>query len=136
MTLRLRTAHRLLWTALALILPLIWLAAWKRVPDPVYGEPIDQPLPQVLPLVRAMKETNDLRVTHRIDSSGANAQWEIWIKKPLESPSLSAWWNDQYLGLLKNRGIHRFVADTLSPAGRLVVRDAIYNKDILSVNFQ
>lgn len=145
MTPVLRKTHRYVWYALAFLLPLGWLAAIRAIPDTIWQQPVrlEQPVP--LPVVRQSRQSGDLLINLRQDSSGAQQQVEIFIQKPLTNPNTTvtlvgkAAGAETLLGLLGARGVRRFNLDGLAARDtplQLRIEDRIQGRILGSIDWK
>lgn len=144
MTPALRRAHRRIWYALAILLPLGWLAAVLAIPGDLRQEPMRAPQAVALPVLLASKESGPFLINLRGDSSRTRKQVEILLKSPQTNPSTLVYWSSadhrapQLLGALQTRGLYRFALDSLTaqePGGTLRLEDPIERRTLRTVQF-
>ncbi len=119
---QLRRRHFRIWAALAVALPLGFLAAYRSIPSPLMGA-LPAASDDALPTLLTVSETADFRVCRRFSGLTGAQQLEISLKKPLTHASALLYWRDtgqpispdnaQLLGQLGPQGVYRFAL----PAG-------------------
>ncbi len=143
MTPALRRAHRRIWYALAVLLPLGWLAAVLAIPQDVRQEPVRRPHLAALPLLLSSKESGPFLINLRGDSARVQKQLEILVKSPQTNPSTLVYWSgpgaqSSLLGALQTRGLYRFALDSLAAresGGTLRLEDPIERRTLRTVRF-
>lgn len=132
MTPALRKTHRYAWYALAILLPMGWLAAIRAIPGEIRQQPVRREQALALPVLAQSRQSGDLLINLRQDSSGTKRQLEIFIQKPLTEPNtaviLENQPTDQLIGLLGTRGVWRFELDSLTVPIKLRLEDKIHGR--------
>lgn len=132
MTPALRKTHRYAWYALAILLPMGWLAAIRAIPGEIRQQPVRREQALALPVLAQSRQSGDLLINLRQDSSGTRRQLEIFIQKPLTEPNtaviLENQPTDQLIGLLGTRGVWRFDLDSLTVPIKLRLEDKIHGR--------
>ncbi|MCK6691202.1 MAG: hypothetical protein L6Q97_03765 [Thermoanaerobaculia bacterium] len=132
MTPALRKTHRYAWYALAILLPMGWLAAIRAIPGEIRQQPVRREQALALPVLAQSRQSGDLLINLRQDSSGTKRQLEIFIQKPLSNPNtlviLENQHAEQLIGLLGTRGVWRFDLDSLTVPIKLRLEDKIHNR--------
>ena len=139
MTPQLRKAHRYIWFALAILLPLGWLAAIRAIPGEVFRQPVRAEQPAQLPLLIETRQSGDFIINLREDSSRVKKQIEIFVKKPLTNPNTTVTVNGKNGILLGTRGVFRFEPDSVDAQTRpltLRFEDKIRARLLRTVIFQ
>ena len=139
MTSQLRNAHRYVWFALAILLPLGWIAAIRAIPEEVFQQPVRAAQAARLPLAVATKQSGDFILTLREDSSGTKKQIEIFVIKPLNNPNTTVTVEGKSEVILSSRRIYRFELDRSSAQNRpLTIRfeDKIQGRLLRTVIFE
>lgn len=132
MTPALRKTHRYAWYALAVLLPVGWLAAIRAIPGDIRQQPVRREQAPALPVLTQSRQSGDLLINLRQDSNGTRRQLEIFIQKPLTNPNalviLESQNAEQALGLLGTRGVRRFNLDSLTTPIKLRLEDKIHGR--------
>lgn len=134
---QLRKRHFRLWVALAVTLPLGFVAAYRGIPTPLRGSLPDLNA-EALPTLLAASETADFRVSRRFSAQTGAQQLEVVLKGPLRQASALVYWRGderpispveaRLLGPLGAQGVYRFAlpAGTAEKAaGRVLFYDKI-----------
>ena len=83
----LRKAHRRIWTAWAILLPLGILVSWLVIPNPMPVKALGQPGIELLPVIKHSEEKPAYCLRIRSDEGDSKRQLEWWNKLPLTVPS-------------------------------------------------
>lgn len=144
MTPALRRAHYRIWLALAVLLPLGWVAAILAIPGDIQQEPVRAPQIAALPVLLVSKESGSFLINLRTDSAGAKKQLEILLKSPQTNPSTLVYWINAHqqrpvlLGALQTRGLYRFELDGAAarqPGDTLRLEDPLQRRTLRTVVF-
>lgn len=144
MTPSIRKRHLYIWMALAVLLPVGYVAAILAVPPEAPATNVvetirSQDLPPQYARVLQVAEHPRLKMQLRQDTASQQRQVELILKQPLRRPSTWAYLSEgdstriagkQLLGLLTNQGVYRYaLPDSLHPRLLLLydgIRKQIY----------
>ncbi len=144
MTPTLRKYHRRIWLVLAVLLPLLFVAAVVAIPDKRPDIVFDRQQAAALPHVLEEFETENFIVRIRSNPSKVALQLEIEIKQPLTTASALVYLVNNtkekptdgiLLGNLGPYGTHRFYLGN-APHKCILLFDAIKNRPIQTIKFK
>ena len=138
---KLRRAHRISWSFLAVLLPVGLVLAWLVIPNQSGIQELQKPREKLLPVVVQTRDKKDYEVRLRRDEENWQLEWQI--KWPLDYPSaviyqLKPRINDTILiGRIEARGQYLFpVKDEGGSAFHFILYDFIRDQIIDSINFK
>lgn len=122
MTPSLRRAHRRIWLALAIVLPVVFIAAVASIPETQIAITQADDQPEALPQIRFTAETDHFILTVRADDMTAEQQLEIRVKEPLEIPGCLVYLKcgdteKLLIGKLGSKHAYRFSMETIPVSG-------------------
>jgi hypothetical protein len=119
---QLRRRHLTIWMALAVLLPIGFIAASLSIPTPATMTQLASSAPPALPTILASGETPELKFNRRT-AAQSEQQLEVVIKQPLTQASALVYLSEDpqamekhpgmLLGRLGSKGVYRFAV----PAG-------------------
>ena len=138
---KLRRAHRISWSFLAVLLPVGLVLAWLVIPNQSGIQELQKPREKLLPVVVQTRDKKDYEVRLRRDEENWQLEWQI--KWPLDYHSaviyqLKPRINDTILiGRIEARGQYLFpVKDEGGSAFHFILYDFIRDQIIDSINFK
>lgn len=138
---QLRKRHRIIWSLLALIVPMLLLMSWLLIPQLEPVKAINISHPESLPVLLKTIKRTQYEAEIRTNSKG-DLQIEWWNKKALQVPSAVIYQikeNEQQvlIGRIEARGTYRFPLhrDSTSKEYHLQLYDFIHEQVIDTINF-
>ena len=108
----LRKRHRQVWRLMAVALPAGFMLAVLVLPRRNYPDKLPAPAGQAWEMAGESLETEELAVNLRKKAGAPGQQLEITVRKPFKAPAARIYWQDQFVGSLGARGIHRYYLDS------------------------
>ncbi len=136
MTLKLRHAHRTIWLALAIALPVGFGTALSMTDTLLPQEPIRSQVAVALPIEVRSVNSPDLTITLRYAPS-TMFQLEIRVKTALEVPSAVVQVRQQNtwrtLGLIGEPGAYRFALASINAHPVIRIQDDIHQRTLRTI---
>jgi hypothetical protein len=145
---QLRKRHLTIWMALAVLLPIGFIAAILSIPTPATMAQLASSVPPALPTVLASGETPELKLNRRT-ANQPDQQLEVIIKQPLTHASALVYLSEEgkamgkrpgtLLGRLGSKGVYRFAVPAVlstEKTWKVILYDALKDQRIQTILLQ